>query len=33
MDENKKFSINNMLLAFIAFLGVVGLVALTVSFC
>ena len=29
MDENKKFSINNMLLAFIAFLGVVGLVALT----
>lgn len=28
MDENKKFSINNMLLAFITFLGVVGLVAL-----
>lgn len=28
MNENKKFSINNMLLAFIAFLGVVGLVAL-----
>ena len=29
MNENKKFSINNMLLAFITFLGVVGLVALT----
>ncbi len=29
MNENKKFSINNMLLAFIAFLVVVGLVALT----
>ncbi len=28
MDEKKKFSINNMLLAFIAFLVVVGLVAL-----
>ena len=29
MNENKKYSINNMLLAFITFLGVVGLVALT----
>lgn len=29
MNEDKKFSINNMLLAFITFLGVVGLVALT----
>ena len=29
MDEDKKFSINNMLLAFFAFLLVVGLVALT----
>ncbi len=29
MNENRKFSINNMLLAFITFLGVVGLVALT----
>lgn len=28
MNEDKKFSINNMLLAFITFLGVVGLVAL-----
>lgn len=28
MNENKKYSINNMLLAFITFLGVVGLVAL-----
>ena len=27
MNEDKKFSINNMLLAFITFLGVVGLVA------
>lgn len=27
MNENKKYSINNMLLAFITFLGVVGLVA------
>lgn len=32
MNENKKYSINNMLLAFITFLGVVGLVALTGSF-
>ena len=29
MNENKKYSINNMLLAFITFLGVVGLIALT----
>lgn len=29
MNENKKYSINNMLLAFITFLGVVGLVTLT----
>ena len=29
MNEDKKFSINNMLLAFITFLGVVGLVAFT----
>ena len=29
MNENKKYSINNMLLAFITFLGVIGLVALT----
>lgn len=28
MNENKTYSINNMLLAFIAFLGVIGLVAL-----
>lgn len=29
MDNKKKFSINNMLLAFIVFVGVIGLVALT----
>ena len=29
MNENKKYSINNMLLAFITFLGVVGLVAVS----
>ena len=29
MNENKKYSINNMLLAFITFVGVVGLVAFT----
>ena len=28
MDNNKKFSISNMILAFIAFLVVIGLVAL-----
>lgn len=33
MNENKKFSISNMMLAFITVLVVIGLVALAVSSC